>query len=29
MISKHSLSAGAVVLDEQGKILLIKGPERG
>ena len=26
---KHSLSAGAVVLDEHGKILLIKGPERG
>lgn len=26
---KHSLSAGAVVLDEHGKILLIKGPQRG
>ncbi|WP_214769370.1 NUDIX domain-containing protein [Exiguobacterium sp. s133] len=29
MMPKHSLSAGAVVLDEHGKILLIKGPERG
>lgn len=26
---RHSLSAGAVVLDAQGKILLIKGPRRG
>ncbi|MFD1019660.1 NUDIX hydrolase [Thalassobacillus hwangdonensis] len=26
---KHSLSAGAVVLNEEGKILLIKGPRRG
>lgn len=25
----HSLSAGAVVLNEEGKILLIKGPQRG
>lgn len=29
MMPKHSLSAGAVVLDDHGKILLIKGPERG
>ncbi|WP_404276762.1 NUDIX hydrolase [Exiguobacterium undae] len=29
MMPKHSLSAGAVVLDEHGKILLIKGPQRG
>ena len=29
MMPKHSLSAGAVVLDEYGKILLIKGPQRG
>ncbi|WP_377888900.1 NUDIX hydrolase [Alkalihalobacillus sp. R86527] len=26
---KHSLSAGAVVLNDEGKILLIKGPRRG
>lgn len=26
---RHSLSAGTVVLDAQGKILLIKGPRRG
>ncbi|QKE75743.1 NUDIX hydrolase [Arthrobacter citreus] len=26
---KHSLSAGAVVLNEEGKILLISGPRRG
>lgn len=26
---KHSLSAGAVVLNDEGKILLIKGPLRG
>ena len=27
--SKHSLSAGAVVLNDEGKILLIRGPHRG
>ncbi|WP_045520792.1 NUDIX hydrolase [Neobacillus niacini] len=26
---KHSLSAGAVVLNDEGKILLIRGPRRG
>jgi 8-oxo-dGTP pyrophosphatase MutT (NUDIX family) len=26
---RHSLSAGAVVLNDEGKILLIKGPRRG
>lgn len=26
---RHSLSAGAVVLNNEGKILLIKGPRRG
>ncbi|WP_409250870.1 NUDIX hydrolase [Bacillus sp. SCS-153A] len=29
MGSKLSLSAGAVVLNEEGKILLIRGPKRG
>ena len=29
MMSKHLLSAGVVVLDEHGKILLIKGTQRG
>ncbi|MFB4169379.1 NUDIX domain-containing protein [Virgibacillus sp. JSM 102003] len=28
-IPKHSLSAGAVVLNNEGEILLIKGPRRG